>query len=33
VFTLRDGKAVRARTYGDTALMERVFGRKQVAAG
>jgi uncharacterized protein len=33
VFTLRGGKAVRAQTYGDTALMERVFGRKQVAAG
>jgi ketosteroid isomerase-like protein len=33
VFTLRDGKAVRAQTYGDTALMERVFGKKQVAAG
>ena len=33
VFTLRDGKAVRAQTYGDTALMERVYGRKQVAAG
>jgi ketosteroid isomerase-like protein len=32
VFTLRDGKAVRAQTYGDTA-MERVFGKKQVAAG
>jgi ketosteroid isomerase-like protein len=33
VFTLRDGKVVRAQTYGDTALMERVYGRKQVAAG
>jgi ketosteroid isomerase-like protein len=32
VFTLRDGKVVRAQTYGDTALMERVYGRKQVAA-
>ena len=32
VFTMRDGKAVAARTYGDTALMERVFGAKQVAA-
>jgi ketosteroid isomerase-like protein len=29
---MRDGKAVAARTYGDTALMERVFGAKQVAA-
>jgi ketosteroid isomerase-like protein len=33
VFTFRDGKAVRAQTYGDTALMERVYGKKQVAAG
>jgi ketosteroid isomerase-like protein len=33
VFTLRDGKTVRAQVYGDTAMMERVFGRKQVAAG
>ena len=33
VFTLRDGKAVRAQTFGDTALMERVYGTKKVAAG
>jgi ketosteroid isomerase-like protein len=33
VYTLRDGKTVRAQLYGDTAMMERVFGRKQVAAG
>lgn len=33
VYTMRDGKVVRAQTYGDTALMERVFGKKQVAAG
>ena len=33
VFTLRDGKTVRAQVYADTAMMERVFGRKQVAAG
>ncbi len=32
VFTLRDGKAVRAQTYGDTAMMERVFGKKPVDA-
>ena len=32
VFTMRDGKALTARTYGDTALMERVFGAKQVTA-
>ena len=33
VFTLRDGKTVRAQLYGDTAMMERVYGKKQVAAG
>lgn len=33
VYTMRDGKVVHAQTYGDTALMERVFGKKQVAAG
>lgn len=33
VFVLRDGKVVRAQTYGDTAMMERLYGRKQVAAG
>jgi uncharacterized protein len=33
VFTLRDGKTVRAQLFEDTALMERVFGKKQVAAG
>lgn len=33
VFTLRDGKVVRAQTYGDTAMLERLYGRKQVAAG
>jgi ketosteroid isomerase-like protein len=32
VFTLRDGRTVRAQVYGDTAMMERVFGRKQVGA-
>jgi ketosteroid isomerase-like protein len=32
-FTLRDGKIVRAQVYTDTAMMERVFGKKQVAAG
>jgi uncharacterized protein len=31
VFTLRDGKLVRAQVYGDTAIMERVFGKKQLA--
>lgn len=28
VFTVRDGKIVRAQVYTDTAMMERVFGRK-----
>ena len=31
VFTLRDDKLVRAQVYGDTAIMERVFGKKQLA--
>jgi len=30
VLTLRDGKIVRARVYPDTAMAERVFGRKHV---
>ena len=33
VFTLRDGKTVRVDTHGDTALLERVYGKKQLAAG
>ena len=33
VFTLRDGKTVRVQVHTDTALMERIYGRKQVAAG
>ena len=33
VFTLRDGKAVRVHVHTDTALLERVYGRKQVATG
>ena len=33
VFTLRDGKAVHVQTYGDTALMEQIFGKKAVPAG
>ena len=33
VFTLRDGKTIRAQIHGDTALMERVYGKKQLAAG
>ena len=33
VFILRNGKTVRAETHGDTALMERVYCKKQLAAG
>ena len=33
VFTLRDGKTIRIEIHGDTALMERVYGKKQLAAG
>lgn len=32
VYTLRDGKSVRVQVYGDTAMMERHYGKKQVAA-
>ncbi|WP_197374771.1 nuclear transport factor 2 family protein [Mycolicibacterium baixiangningiae] len=32
VFTLRDGKTVRVEIYGDTALMERVYGARHTAA-
>lgn len=33
VFTMRDGKTVSVRIHGDTALTERVYGKKQLAAG
>jgi uncharacterized protein len=33
VFTVRNGKTVRAQMHGDTALLERVYGKKQLAAG
>ena len=33
VFTFRDGKIVKAQSFGDTAMQERVFGKKQVVAG
>ena len=33
VFTLRDGKTVRVQVHTDTAVMERVYGKKQLAAG
>jgi ketosteroid isomerase-like protein len=33
VFRMRDGKTVSVRIHGDTALTERVYGKKQLAAG
>jgi ketosteroid isomerase-like protein len=33
VFTLRDDKVVQAQVHTDTAMMERVYGKKQVVAG
>jgi ketosteroid isomerase-like protein len=33
VFTIRNGKTVRAEIHGDTALLERVYGKKQLASG
>jgi hypothetical protein len=33
VFTLRNGKTVPVQGYADTAVVERVFGKKQVATG
>jgi uncharacterized protein len=33
VFTIRNGKTVRAEMHGDTSLMERVFGKKELAPG
>jgi ketosteroid isomerase-like protein len=33
VFEFRDGKVVKAHSFGDTAVQERVFGTKRVAAG
>ena len=32
VFTLRDGKTVRVQVHTDTAIMERVYGKKKHAA-
>lgn len=32
IFTVRNGKTVRAEMHGDTALMERVYGKKQLAS-
>lgn len=33
VFEFRDGKVVKAHSFGDTAVQERIFGSKRVAAG
>jgi ketosteroid isomerase-like protein len=33
VFEFRDGKVVKAQSFGDTAMQERVFGSKRVATG
>jgi ketosteroid isomerase-like protein len=33
VFTVRDGKTVRVQIHGDTAMMERVYGKKELASG
>lgn len=33
VFTIRNGKTVHVRMHGDTAVLERVYGKKQLAAG
>jgi ketosteroid isomerase-like protein len=33
VFTFRNGKIIKAQSYGDTAMQERVFGTKRVATG
>ena len=33
VFTVRNGKTVSARVHGDTALLERVYGKKELTAG
>jgi ketosteroid isomerase-like protein len=32
VYTVRNGKTVRVQVYGDTAMMERQYGKKRVAA-
>ena len=33
VFTVRDGKAIRMEVHGDTSILERVYGKKALAAG
>lgn len=32
VYTIGNGKTLRVQVYGDTAMMERQYGRKNVAA-
>jgi uncharacterized protein len=33
VFIIRDGRTVRVEAHADTALLERVYGKKQLASG
>ena len=33
VFTIRNGKTVHVQVHGDTATLERVYGKKQLATG
>jgi uncharacterized protein len=33
VYTFRDGKVIKAQSFGDTAMQERIFGKKRVVAG
>jgi uncharacterized protein len=33
VMTIRNGKTIRMEVHGDTALLERIYGKKQLAAG
>jgi uncharacterized protein len=33
VMTIRDGKTVRMEVHGDTSILERVYGKKELAAG
>jgi uncharacterized protein len=33
VFAFRDGMIIKAQSFGDTAMQERIFGTKRVAAG
>ena len=33
IMTIRDGKTIRMEVHGDTSVLERVYGKKQLAAG